>query len=290
MVGYRKILVAFDGSASAANALKQSIALSRQEHCWIKALAVVPPYEGDIDLTGVPDLEAVFRGPTENLIAAARSIAAEEDADLITDVKQGEPFERIVAVAEDESCDLIVTGRRGHRRLERMLMGSVTARVIGHSHKDVLVVPRDAAIDFGHLLVAIDGSESGRNALRKGLQLAKTYGSTVAAVAVADIYPEFYADAPQVVDALENKALKALADARSLAASNGVELVAELRRGDVVEEILGYSRDTAASMIITGGHARSGLKRFIMGSVTEKVIGLTSCPVLVARTPAVKNG
>lgn len=285
MVGYRKILVAFDGSASAANALKQAIALSRQEHCWIKALAVVPSYEGDIELVGVPDIAEVLSGPTESLVNAARSIAREEDAELITDVEQGEPFEQIVAVAEDESCDLIIMGRRGHRRLERMLLGSVTARVIGHSHKDVLVVPRDAAIDFGHLLVAIDGSEYSRNALRKALELAETYGSTVAAVAVADIYPEFYADAPRVVEGLEKKALAALEDARSLAAEYGVALVAEMRRGDVVDEVISYARDTAASVIITGGRSRSGLRRFIMGSVTEKVIGLAPCPVLVARTP-----
>lgn len=59
---------------------------------------------------------------------------------ILTNLEQGEPFERIVQVAEEENCDLIVMGRKGLSPLERELMGCVTERTIGYAECPVLVV------------------------------------------------------------------------------------------------------------------------------------------------------
>ena len=92
------------------------------------------------------------------LEAMRATLAETERVPLKTVLEEGEAWERITNLAEDEHCDLIVMGRRGLRRLERMMMGSVTARVIGHANRDVLVVPQGTALSFKRILVATDGS------------------------------------------------------------------------------------------------------------------------------------
>src|SRR5512134_4008614 len=157
---YRKILVSLDGSESGRNALIQSFALARDEKCWLIAATVVPGIDGDLELVGLNDVRAAMRKPGEAILAEARALAEAERVQLRTVLEEGEAWERITHLAEEERCDLIVMGRRGLRRLERVLMGSVTARVIGHAERDVLVVPQGTSLSFKRILAATDGSAS----------------------------------------------------------------------------------------------------------------------------------
>jgi nucleotide-binding universal stress UspA family protein len=283
---YKKILVAFDGSESSKNALRQAIALAGAEKSWIKALAVVPSYEGDLELVGVSDIENVLKGPVEKLVRSAEEVARAEMTNIITNIQQGEAYEKIVDVAEEENCDLIVMGRRGLRRLERMLMGSVTARVIVHSTKDVLIVPRGASVGWDNTLLATDGSAHSEAALDRALYFASSRGGTLTAVSVVDIYPEFFAEAPEVVEKMEKKSAEILEGAVRKARAAGVEMESVLLRGNPAEEIVGLAGQKEAGLIFMGSRGMSGLRKIVMGSVTEKVIGLTSCPVFVVKTPA----
>ena len=146
MAKYRKILIAYDGSTSARNALAVASHLAREDKSWIKVLTVLPQYAGDLELVGVSMIKDTIEGPGKRLLDEAKAIADREDVHILTNMTQGEPYEKIVHVADDENCDLIVMGRHGTNDLERVLVGSVTARVIGYTHKDVLVVPDSTAL------------------------------------------------------------------------------------------------------------------------------------------------
>jgi nucleotide-binding universal stress UspA family protein len=280
---YKKMLVAFDGSESSKNALRQAIVLRDLEKSWIKVMAVVPTYEGDIELVGVSNIEKVLRGPREKLIAAAEEVAREESTEVITDVEQGEAYEKIVDVCDEENCDLIVMGRRGLRRIERILLGSVTARVIGHSAKDVLVVPRDVKLSLENILLSTDGSAYSEAALDRALHFAGISKGVLTAVSVVDVYPEFYAEAPEVVEKMEKKAIEIIDKVREKAEKAGVKIETKVLRGNAAEEIVGLANEIKTGVIFLGSRGRSGLKKIVMGSVAEKVIGLASCPVLVAK-------
>ncbi len=280
---YRKILVAFDGSVSSKNALKQAIKLSQTEKSWIKILVVVPDYEGDLELVGVSNIKAVIEGPKEKLIASARDIAAAESATIITDAEQGEAYERIVDVADAENCDIIVIGRRGIHRIERMLMGSVTSRVIGHTQKDVLVVPRDVSIGWKNILLATDGSKCSIAATEHAINFANSYGGNLIAVSVVDVTDEFYAQAPQAVDRMIEKSKGYLEVVKKKAETSNVKIEPAVREGEAYEKIAELASVRKADVIFMGSHGRTGLKKLLMGSVTEKVIGHTPCPVMVVK-------
>ena len=279
MGNYSKILVAFDGSESSRNALRQT--LVRFEKSWIKVLVVTPAYEGDLELVGIHDIQGLLRGPTEELTQAAREIIGSESARVNLEVVKGEAYERIVDAAENESCTLIIMGRRGLHRVERMLMGSVTAKVIVHSATDVLVIPRDAEIGWDNIIVATDGSADSEKALTKAIDLGKSHGGSVTGVTVVDMHPEHYADAAGVVDKLDEKAKTVLEAVTARAGAAGVELRTQLLHGNPAAEITDYARENNAGIIFVGSRGLTGLKKIFLGSVAEKVIGVSPCGVFV---------
>jgi nucleotide-binding universal stress UspA family protein len=281
MAKYRKILVAYDGSSSAKNALTLAGKLAREDKSWIKVLAVVPTYQGDLDLIGVSHIKEAITGPGERLLAEARKVAESEDVHILTDLEQGEPYEQIVRVAAEENCDLIIMGRRGGGNLERELMGSVTARVIGHTRKDVLVIPEKSALAWENILLATDGSPSCDNALARSLEIAQERGSKLAAVSVVYTNDEFYALGQTVIQGMYKEADKVLDKVKKWAGDLGVQAEVFIKDGEPHQAIVELAAERASDLIVMGSHGRKGLTRLLMGSVTERVIGYANCPVLV---------
>lgn len=283
MTRYRKILVAFDGSPSSVNALRQALALPEFKDSKMKVLAVVPPFEGDLELVGVRDPKQVMQGQIEALVESAKEIAGPASDRIVAEVEHGRPYEKIVERADDEGCDLVVMGRRGMGRLERMLIGSVTLRVVAHSTRDVLVVPTGDAIVPDEIVVATDGSPHGDAAVEAAMYFAASRGGALTAITVVEMLPEFYADAPQVVDRSEAQAAAVLERVAKNAASTGLRLGTELRRGDPAHEVVSHAESRRAGMVFVGSRGVSGLKKLLLGSVAEKIIGLAHCPVYVAK-------
>jgi nucleotide-binding universal stress UspA family protein len=279
---YRKILVAYDGSDSARNALSLASQLAREDKSWIKVLAVMPPYEGELELVGISNIKETINGSGQKLLAEARAIADAEKVNILTDLEQGEPYERIVRVAEDENCDLITVGRRGRGGLKRQLMGSVTARVIGHTGKEVLVVPESAKLAWNRILLATDGSPYSRKALDKAIALAREKGARITAATVAFTNDEFSILPLEAVDELMTAARGILDEVRQRGAAAEIGIDTVVKEGEPHQAITDLAAEMAADLVVMGSHGRKGLTRLLMGSVTERVIGFARCPVLVA--------
>ena len=281
---YRKILVAVDGSESSRNALRQAFRLAVEEKCWITVTSVIQPYTGDLDLTGVKDVQASLRKPCDEALAEAQKIAEDERALIKTVCEEGETYERIVDLADAENCDVIVMGRRGLKKIDRTLVGSVTARVIGHTQRDVLVVPAGTTLGWKKILVATDGSKFSGIAINKAIDFAKAYGGSLVVVSVVDVPTEFYAEAPQAVEDMVRKAKEFTTAVREQAEAAGVKAEIYIGEAEAFEAIVKLAKDQTVNMIVVGSHGRTGLRRLLMGSVTEKVIGHAPCPVLVVKS------
>lgn len=280
---YRKILVAIDGSLSSMHALEESFRLAEDEKSWMTVVSVIPPYLGDLDTTAVGNVMASLRKPCEDALAEASRMAEAARIMARTVCEEGETHERIVDLADAGSFDLIVMGRRGLKRLEKALVGSVTARVIGYSHTDVLVVPKDAQIGWKKILVATDGSKFSESAAARAIEFAKAYGGLLLVVSVVDVPPEFYGEAPEAWDNLVDQAKGFVDKIARLAEDSGVKTQTVVKEAETWKSIIELSEEHKADTIVMGSHGRTGLKRLLMGSVTEKVIGHAPCPVLVTK-------
>ncbi|MBI5102943.1 MAG: universal stress protein [Nitrospirae bacterium] len=281
---YRKILVAVDGSLTGFHALRESFRLASDEKSWITVLAVALEYKGDLAMIGIGSPLSSMRRPAEEAIAEAKRIADSERALIRTLIEEGDPHEQIVDTAEAENCDLIVMGRRGLHRFERALVGSATARVIGYSHKDVLVIPRDTTVGWKKVLVATDGSKFSAIAVDHAINFAKSYGGELKILSVVDMPDELYSEAPELVDDLGKKAKAFAGAAKKQAEAEGVAAETFVREAEAYKAILDIATEQKVDTIVLGSHGRTGLKRLLMGSVTEKVIGNAPCPVLVVKT------
>jgi len=280
---YRKILVAFDGSASSVNALLQAFTLANDEKSLITVATIVPSYEGDLDLTGVKDIHKTLLRTGEEILSKAKAIAEKERALIKTVLEEGVPYEKLVDIAESENSGIIVIGRRGMSQIARTFLGSVASREIGHSTKDVLVVPEDASIGWKNIFLATDGSRYSESATDKAVNFAKSYGGELAVISVVDVPSEFYAEAPAAVEDLIKKAKEFTAAVKKKAEASGVEAETFIGEGEAYEVITNTAIKEKADVIFMGSHGRAGIKKILMGSVTEKVIGYAPCPVLVVK-------
>ena len=279
---YRKILVAVDGSQSSRNALIQAFRFAVDEKCWITVTSVVPPYEGEIEILGIKDIKAALRKPCDEALGEAQRLAEHDRALIKTVCEEGEIYIRIVDLADAENCDLIVMGRRGRSR--STLIGSVTARVIGYTQRDVLVVPGDTVVGWKTIVLATDGSKYSDVATERAIAFAKSYGGRIKVISVVDVPSEFYAEAPQAVEDLVRKAKGFVAEVKKRAEVAGVPVETFVGEAEAHQAINKLVQEQKADIVVLGSHGRTGLRRLLMGSVTEHVISHATCPVLVVKS------
>jgi nucleotide-binding universal stress UspA family protein len=135
------------------------------------------------------------------------------------------------------------------------------------------------------ILIAHDGSKSSDKALKRGLEIAERFDSTVTVITVI---PSLYLTELMEVD--REKILQALsADAREMMAKIKAgpkkirSLKTVIRQGSPADEILKAAEKMKADIIVTGSHGRHGAQKFLLGSVTSKVIDHAACNVLVVK-------
>jgi nucleotide-binding universal stress UspA family protein len=137
MKGYRKILIAVNGSKEV---LTQGLKLAQDEKCWVTVVKVLPPNDGDLDLTGIRNIEDVLKSGAGEEIAKIKDVARAESALIKTRLETGDIHEKIVEVAEDERCDLIIMGSHKKNWFQKFLGKNVVEKVISHASCPVLVV------------------------------------------------------------------------------------------------------------------------------------------------------
>jgi nucleotide-binding universal stress UspA family protein len=285
MERYRKILAAVDGSDASKNAFRRTCRMAREGDSMMTALMSVPIYQDQFDVfTTKEKVSDTLRAEGDKILSDIRKIAEEEHVPVRVLLDEGSPSKTIPAVADEGGYDLIVMGRRGMTHVERALMGSVTARVIGYTQKDVLVVPDNASLGWKNILLATDGSKHGSAAVDGAINYARSYKGKLNIIQVVEVTEEFQACAPDAVDNMIFQARKNVDDIKVRAGESGVEAEVFVREGRPYEVITDLAAQLNAGTIVMGSHGRTGLMRLFMGSVTARVIGHAPCPVLVIKS------
>lgn len=138
MKGYRKILIAVNGSK---DVLTQGLRLAHDEKCWVTVVKVLPPNEGDLNLVGIKNIGDVLNSGRDKENAVINSIADTEVALIKTRFEEGDVHKKIIEVAEEERCDVIIMGSRRKRNLISRFFGdNVVAKVVNNAPCPVFVV------------------------------------------------------------------------------------------------------------------------------------------------------
>lgn len=137
MKGYRKIVIAVNYSK---HALTQGLSLAQDEKCWVTVVKVVPPHDGELNLTGIKNIGDVLDNGAKREANEIMNIAQAESALVKTRVEEGDIPEKIVQVAEDENCDLIIMGTNKTNWFRKLLGKNVVEKVISQAPCPVLVL------------------------------------------------------------------------------------------------------------------------------------------------------
>jgi nucleotide-binding universal stress UspA family protein len=138
MKGYRKVLIAMNESV---DVVREGIKMAQDEKTWVTVLKVIPENEGDLNLTGIKNIEDVLDSGARKALAGVRGAADAEGALIKTRLEEGAPAEKIVEVAADERCDVIILGAKKSKNwLGRLFGDHVIENVIRKATCPVFVV------------------------------------------------------------------------------------------------------------------------------------------------------
>ncbi len=268
---WERLLVCTDGSPESQGAVAEALALGRlcgSRVYVLQVLQIIPEFEAV-----APDLMVRLEEEIRQQMEALKAEAAKMAVSLTPRVRRSvSVFSAILEEAAEIRPAMIIMGRYGRTGLARLLMGSVTARVIGYSAVNVLVVPRQAILAFRRILVASDGSPYSLAAWEVALSMAKKAGSTLFGVSVVQEDEDL------------NLAEEIVHQMRVAANRQGVPLQGLVPQGQQADDaIVQAALKNEVDLIILGSHGRTGLSRLLMGSVTERVIGHAPQPVLVVK-------
>jgi len=285
-----RLLLSTDGSEHSEGATREAIKLAKKcsSKLWVMSVAETNPEFEAL----APQIAEKAGKTARELVEALQARAKKEGVDCAGIVHQGEDsYKYIVDEAVKNRISMIVMGRRGRTGLKRLMMGSVTSRVIGHAPCNVLVVPRAAKVEFKNILVATDGSKYSAAAASEAIGLAKRNGSKLTVISVVpselmtptDI--EFSMPQRELIAEKEmheaEKNAKAVKDA---AQKEGVAVQAFIMSGKPSDAIIETAREKGADLIVLGSHGKTGIEKLLMGGVAERVIVLSTCAVLVVKT------
>lgn len=296
MAAFQRIVCPVDFSEFARHALDYAVAIARPNRAAVTALYVVPPVQTTYPMIGVgayvpyvytvEDLQQ-FRNVLERFVA---DVGYPVEAVSV----EAPVVDEILRRAAEMPADVVVMGTHGRSGFDRLLLGSVTERVVAKASCPVLTIPRRApeAVPFTeplfqHVLCPIDFSPSAVAALELAETLAAA-GASLRVLYVAERLPSFQlvpevgtgqADDPlQVVQRARQRVRNAIPDAVRRR-SRVEEIVSE---GHAAEEILRIAGDGDTDLIIMGAHGgHAGLLGF--GSTTNHVIRGAACPVMTLK-------
>lgn len=271
----KKILLTTDGSDYSAGAIKAAINLAREcEDTRLIVLRVID-FNPEFETEGQEFVEKAELKVREH-VELIREVAAEENVECKAIVRRSDqnPYKTIIEEAKTNGAELIVMGRRGLTGLKKVVMGSVTAKVIAYSPCNVLVVPKDAVMMAENIMLATDGSKYSEAAELEALAMSRScrhFLRCFIALSVAAT-KEKLPVTQAIVDRVRKNAFE-----------RGVPVETVATVGKPVEVIVQEARDREVDILVMGSHGRTGLERLFLGSVAERVVGLSPCSVLIVK-------
>ncbi|MCI4625156.1 MAG: universal stress protein [Candidatus Magnetoovum sp. WYHC-5] len=268
----KSILLATDGSPYSEGAINEAVLLAKS--CGIRlTMLYVQGLNDAFETGGMTFVESMDKHILD-YFDNVREKAAEENVELDIVIRRtSDAYKGIIDEAFERRSDIIIMGRRGMTGLKRIVMGSVTAKVLAYSPCKVLVVPKETEIRGENVMLATDGSKYSEAATTEAINMAKRCPQ-VKSLTVMSVATE-----KEKVSSVE----KLLTEVTANAKSQGVTPKMVVKVGTPYERILETARENNINIILMGTHGRTGLEKLLMGSVAERVVALSPCSVLVIK-------
>jgi len=288
MIHIKKILVPVDFSEASKNAVTYGLSLCLDFNARL-ILAHIVPY----------DAVAYLAAKERLLELIPPEVRDRLNFEII--VKGGEIRQELLGIVEDKKIDLVVMGSRGRSYFERMLLGSVTERMLRNLHVPILTVSHlEAAkqlhnpdsIPLRKLLYATDLADGSESGLAFSIRLANELNAHLTVVHVIQAMDAVMLglEAPGAVPdygiGLRARAAERLNKLVALVSDGKVPITTVIAEGVPSEVIIELAANRKADLVIMDLHEKGRLERAVLGATAERVIRSAPVPVLSLPLPA----
>ncbi|HEY7420096.1 MAG TPA: universal stress protein [Ktedonobacteraceae bacterium] len=320
---FQHVLVPLDGSVRAERAIHVAARLVRASGGTLTLLRIVTYPAHVEYLPAAPTMSGIYLFDQQKAIEEAQwylkqlvlSRSELQGLQVVTNVYSGVPAQMILRYAQAENVDLIVMCSHGDTGFRRWMLGSVALQVSRHAampvmvlnaHGDVTLLGQPSAERPLRVLLALDGSPLAESALVPAAQLCAALAAPAQGVlhlvivapllqliwdredVSGHVHKEHMEAARLYLDEVEQRLREGdlaqlnLAVSSSVVGENDVAdvLIRVAEQGEYVKDLKDFR---GCDMIAMATHGRSGLTRWTMGSITERVLGATRLPLLVVR-------
>jgi nucleotide-binding universal stress UspA family protein len=305
---YEKILVPLDGSELAEVALPYAEELAGRLGSEIILITVLLPGTGSDEDWWYPHLHHVYLQKMVDIVKQdVQKILGElaaKETKVESVVLVGYPAEEIVDYASREKIDLIVMSTHGRSGIKRWTLGSVADKVVRAAKEPVLLIrAKGARLDvhkkrvLAKALVPLDGSKKGESAIPYIMELAAKLKTEVILFQVLALGYQtvpglgygWVVYSEQQMETDKALARDYLAKVGARLKRRGVAVESEVRFGNVAEEIIKFADEMHVDVVVMSTHGRSGIGRWVFGSVAERLLYQGNNPLLLVREPRVSK-
>ncbi len=292
---YRRMLVTLDGSELSEVVLPYVRGLVGRLGLDVVLFHVYKPEESELTPMHRAYIERkaeVIRGQAKKAWKKAETGPGKKEVEVCGELASGYPAEEILRYADENSIDLILMATHGRSGLKRWAIGSVVDKVLRASKVPVWLVPARCPQDVTYdmwpkrtILVPLDGSEMAEAVLPHVEALAEQSGVELVDVVllrVADspvMSDHYFSNIPETREEIE----KYLARVEERLQKAGLSVHSKVLTGEPAEQIVDYANASPFSLVVMSTHARSGLSRWVLGSVATKLVSEISGPILLIR-------
>lgn len=281
MLSIERILFPTDFSEVAERAFSHATHLADRFGAETHVLNVVPPTKPESAQPMDYLKEGAEGGPAMDRLTLVHRQVEESSAPVA-----------VLAYADENDVDLIVMGTHGRSGLDRFITGSVTEEVLRLATTPVLTVhgegPSRGAEHVERILVPVDFSDHSRLSITYARELAASYGARVEVIHVVEdaTLPAVYGLEPQTVSTPEviNRIDQGLKAIIAEAPGADVPVTAGVLYGNPIRRIVEHAEESGTDLIVIATHGLSGLRRLLMGSVTERIVRSAPCPVFTIKS------
>ncbi len=297
----KNILVPLDGSENAEHIGGWIAGLAYAMNAQVTLLAVVDPTKKVFPGSSKADNQRIQAALLEQAKSYLESEAIRMDAAGIAtniSVKEGNAAEQIIEASQTGTYDMIAMATHRGSSISRGLLGSVTDRVIRNSNLPVLTIrPRELSAFVGNadapsvIIVPLDGSEQSEEAVALGLDIAEACGASIIFMQV--VHFPYYMVSGQSIDLYASEygintyrrsASVYLDDFVEKAKSRKIIARGHTPIGHPATRIIEVAESETGSLIVMTTRGMSGIKRWVLGSVSDRVIRSSGQPVLLVRS------
>jgi len=299
---YKKMLVPLDGSDLAEVALVYAREVASRLRLAVVLLHVYSSAETEL----VPARQAYINSKVDTI---RRELEVEteagiepvsEDVTVRGELAEGYPAEEILRYAEENSIDFILMSTHGRTGIKLWTMGSVADKILRASKVPIWLiragVPPEIISDklqTRRMLVLLDGSELAESVLPHVETLAKQRGTDLIDIVLLQVCEPtplavyYYSTVPidwqDYIARCKREDEQYLAKIEKRLKDAGLKVRYDLLMGKPADAIIDYVSENPVNLIVMSTHGRSGLSRWVYGSVAEKVLHGTSTPIFLVR-------